>query len=148
LNVFGKKPRRPVVGAAAIVLRGPRILLAQRRAGKMQGWWNAPGGHIEWRESALDAARRELREEAGMTALNARILRWAEDVSEEEDHHYIVALVLCDVADREDPRLVEPEKSSAWDWYDIDSLPQPVLRPLADLVPTLREIVEARRPLA
>ncbi len=58
----------PRLGASACVWRGPRVLLIQRAKPPLVGVWSLPGGHVEAGETALDAARRELLEETGVTA--------------------------------------------------------------------------------
>ena len=54
-----------VVGAA--VLRGDRVLVAQRSGGAFDGQWEFPGGKVEPGERDLDALVRECREELGVT---------------------------------------------------------------------------------
>jgi 8-oxo-dGTP diphosphatase len=58
--------RREVV--AALLIRGGRVLLARRAAGKRiaPGKWHLPGGHVEPGESDAAALRREMREELGV----------------------------------------------------------------------------------
>ena len=52
---------------AAVIERDGRFLIAQRAAHKRHGGlWEVPGGKIEHGETALDAARRELREELSL----------------------------------------------------------------------------------
>jgi 8-oxo-dGTP diphosphatase len=65
------------VVAAALVRSGtvPRVLIAQRPAGKWQaGRWEFPGGKIEPDESPRAALERELREELGVEVQAAQPL--------------------------------------------------------------------------
>ena len=53
--------------ALALVWKGPRLLIAQRRKGThLAGYWEFPGGRIEADEDAANAAVREVREETGV----------------------------------------------------------------------------------
>ncbi len=71
-------PLRPTA-VALIVVRdagdAARVLVMRRRGGAFAGVWNLVTGMIEERESAVDAALRELREE---TALEATAVYTAE----------------------------------------------------------------------
>ena len=56
--------------AAAVMARGDRVLLCQRRASdRHPGKWEFPGGKFEDGETAAACARRELREELGIEAV-------------------------------------------------------------------------------
>ena len=52
----------------SFVLEGDAVLLVQHPddGDRFRGQWNGIGGHVEAGEDILDAARRELREEAGI----------------------------------------------------------------------------------
>lgn len=64
------EPRRQVLVAAAVVLRGGRVLLSQRKRGShLAGAWELPGGKVELDEDPKDAVARELREELGVEVL-------------------------------------------------------------------------------
>jgi 8-oxo-dGTP diphosphatase len=73
------KPRLRVVAAA--LFDGPRVLIAERPAGKhMAGWWEFPGGKVGSNESDAQALVRELREELGVDAeANAEIMTLTHD---------------------------------------------------------------------
>jgi 8-oxo-dGTP diphosphatase len=69
-----------VVAGALFDVHG-RVLIAQRPAGKhMAGRWEFPGGKIHAGESELDALRRELLEELGVSLESAvRMLELSHD---------------------------------------------------------------------
>jgi 8-oxo-dGTP diphosphatase len=63
---------------AAVIERGGRVLIGQRKAG---GWhslkWEFPGGKVEVRETPEDAAARELEEELAIRArVDREIMRY------------------------------------------------------------------------
>lgn len=59
-------PDRPWVGIGCIVFRGENVLLVRRGKPPRVGKWSLPGGAQHLGERAEEAARRELREEAGI----------------------------------------------------------------------------------
>lgn len=68
-------PREQVLVAAAVVLRGGRVLLSQRKRGShLAGAWELPGGKVEPDEDPRDAVVRELREELGVEVIVGDIL--------------------------------------------------------------------------
>jgi len=77
------KPTIRVVAGALFDARG-RVLIAQRPAGThMAGRWEFPGGKIDAGETELDALRRELKEELGVTLREAeRLLELSHDYPE------------------------------------------------------------------
>jgi 8-oxo-dGTP diphosphatase len=52
------------------LVRDGKVLLIKKKRGIGQGNWNGPGGRIEDGESVIESAKRELREETGMDAIN------------------------------------------------------------------------------
>ena len=60
--------RRTQIVVAAMIADGDgRVLIAERPEGKfMAGWWEFPGGKLEFGESPEEGLAREVREELGM----------------------------------------------------------------------------------
>lgn len=123
-------PPRPVVGVGVVVLREGRVLVGRRRGSHGAGQWALPGGHLEHGESVLDCAARELREETGLTLVDAQPAPTTSTVFE---GRHAVTLFVCGRAEGE-PQLLEPAKCEGWAWHTWSALPQPLFPPLAALV--------------
>jgi 8-oxo-dGTP diphosphatase len=89
----------PLLGAIAVVIHDGNVLLAKRKKQPDAGMWGFPGGHVEWGETALAAAARELHEETGVLAdpvdylTNYDLLRT--DENEQVTTHYLLVGVAC-----------------------------------------------------
>jgi len=127
----------PKIGALAVVLHQDQVLLVQRSKQPDAGLWGFPGGHVEWGETVLDAAARELREETGVIAQpdgyidNLDLLR--HDAAGQAVTHYLLVGVMC--------RYVSGTPVAADDaqdarWYPIDQILKGNLE-MSDRVPHL-----------
>jgi 8-oxo-dGTP diphosphatase len=80
----------PRLGASACVWKDGQVLLIQR-AKPPAGLWSLPGGHVEFGETALAAAQRELLEESGVTADLTQFVGLYEIIREKPLFHYAIA---------------------------------------------------------
>ncbi|MCL4315728.1 MAG: Nudix family hydrolase [Gammaproteobacteria bacterium] len=107
------------VAAAVIFNQRGEVLLALRPAHKHQGGlWEFPGGKVEAAENVLEALKRELHEELGITIMRARPLIRI-------PHHYPDKSVLLDVwrvdAFHGEPH---PKEGQRIEWVAQDKLAQ------------------------
>jgi len=79
---------RPAAGITCIAGTTGRILLLRRSPGvKAPGWWSCPAGRIDRGETPLEAAVRELHEEAGYGGTLAVRGYW----NDGEFHHFVAS---------------------------------------------------------
>jgi 8-oxo-dGTP diphosphatase len=108
---------------------GDEVLLQLRRdTGYMdEHWAAAAAGHVERGETAYDAARREAREETGVEVGELTFLtsmqrtQHAGPVDERIDFFFVCR------AWTGEPRVMEPAKCAALDWFPVSGLPEPVV---------------------
>lgn len=123
-EVNGKVERMsigPKVAALAVVLHEGRVLLVRRRNEPDAGLWGYPGGHVEFGETALDAAVRELHEETTVQATPTDYLTNIDVIAKnpigEITHHFLLAAVLCQY--QSGTPLAQDDVSGA-DWFDFE----------------------------
>ncbi len=127
-------PRPSVFGAATVIVRDGRVLLVRHTYAELN--WEIPGGGADPGESADEAARREAREETGVTLAKLRLtgVYW-EPQGAFGWHHFVFRAGLA-------PGSAEPRPADAGEigecgWFTADALP----RPLSDF--TARRILDA-----
>jgi 8-oxo-dGTP pyrophosphatase MutT (NUDIX family) len=108
---------------------GDEVLLQLRQnTGYMDDHWAAAAaGHVERGETAYGAAHREAREEIGIDGLELEFVtsmqrtRHADPIDERIDFFFTAW------AWAGDPRIVEPAKCAALEWFPLGALPDPVV---------------------
>nr|WP_142635945.1 NUDIX hydrolase [Ruegeria faecimaris] len=129
----------PKIGALAVVIHDGHVLLVQRSKQPDKGLWGFPGGHVEWGETVLQAAQRELREE---TSVIAEPLRYLDnlDLLRRDAHgavlsHYLLVGVACQY---QTGQPVAGDDAMDARWFPLDLIRQGAL-PMSDRVSNLLE---------
>ena len=112
-------------GAGCLVLARDtnKFLLQQRSEKVLQPYtWGVWGGAVNQNESTLDAALRELREEAGDPVLGAKISRlWV--FKDPSGFKYTTFLV---IVPRQFTPVPDAKEVSDWGWFDFYDFPKPL----------------------
>ena len=125
--------QRPRVGVGVIVRRGAKVLLGKRKGAHGSNTWCFPGGHLEFMESVVECAEREVSEESGVTIENIETHVFTNDLMEDDGKHYVTLYAVCDWVSGE-AKVLEPEKCEMWEWYEWESLPRPLFMPIENLL--------------
>ena len=132
--------KTPKIGALAVVVHEARVLLVQRSKQPDKGLWGFPGGHVEWGETVMQAAQRELHEE---TSVIAEPLRYLDnlDLLRRDDQgnvqsHYLLVGVACEYSSG--TPLAGDDALDAR-WFQVDQIRQgdlPMSNRVIDLLET------------
>lgn len=120
---------KSVIGAHLFLEREGSTLLSLRHASVAfaGGEWHALAGHVE-RESVRSCLVREAYEEAGLV-IEPEDLSLAHTVHllDHEDAEPRIQLFFRTSRWSGEPEVREPDKCTAWEWWPLDGLPDPVV---------------------
>ena len=137
-------PDVPRVGVGAVVLDGPRVLLAQRGRPPGQGKWSIPGGLVHLGERIEEALVREVEEESGLRVRVLGLCGVIDRVVREGDavrYHYVI---LDYVAESLGGTLRAASDAADVRWVNVTDLGQyDTTDGLADMVKRARAVQQA-----
>ncbi len=110
------------IGVNVFVVRANKLLLGKRKGGADDGSWGLPGGHLEYMESLIEGAGRELQEETGLIALDLRFHHLVNDPLPGDGTHYLHINFTASKVEGE-PKVCEPQRCYEWQWFDLNKLP-------------------------
>lgn len=123
---------RPRVGIGIIVVKENCVLLGKRKGSHGSGDWAFPGGHLEFLETPEECVYRELFEETGIKASFTYPGPWTNDVFDKEKHYITLFMVVTEFVG--EPKVLEPHKCEGWEWFEWDSLPDPLFGSIQTLI--------------
>lgn len=136
IPTFGTMHKIPRIGVGVIVIKEDRILIGKRISSWGSGSWGPPGGHLEFNEKLVDAARREVYEETGLTVKNLKqIGKVTEQFYRSENAHYVTVFYIAEYKSGI-VKIREPHRTKSWIWTKWEEMPIPLFQPLKHLVKT------------
>src|SRR5271170_3264971 len=86
--------KNPRVGVGVLVVKDQKILLGKRISSHGNQTYCPPGGHLEFGESPLECAKRELLEETSLIAEEVMVGPWTNDIFLDDDKHYLTVFMV------------------------------------------------------
>lgn len=82
--------RKPKLVVAVLVKYRNKYLLSRETLEGGKDYWIVPGGKVEFGETIIDAAKREIKEETGVKAKNLEFLAYKEAIATEYNYHTVI----------------------------------------------------------
>lgn len=122
-----------------MILKDNKVLLGQRHFDPAkadsdlhgEGTWTMPGGKLHFQEGLKESAFRETLEETGIKVKNLELISVSNDII--PDKHFVTIAFLCNDFEGE-PKVMEPDEITRWQWFDLNNLPSEVFSPSAKII--------------
>ena len=131
-----KKIKNTHVGAYGFIIKNDCVALIKKARGGYTGLLDIPGGGIEHIETPVEALKRELMEEAGVTVKTYKLLTatsrtftWMMKKDLEEDLHHIGILYKVEVEEENVKEEADGIDSNGCSYYKISELSKSELTP-------------------
>ena len=122
-----------------MLFRNNKILLGRRHDDPEKassqlngaGKWTMPGGKLDFGETFEEGAKREVKEETGIELNTAKVICVNND--KVETAHFVTIGLFSEDFNGE-PKVMEPDEITEWQWFDLDNLPSPIYFPSAEIL--------------
>jgi 8-oxo-dGTP diphosphatase len=129
-------PQKIGVGFGVMLIKDKKVLLGKRhddpdKADSLlhgAGKWTMPGGKLDFGETFEVGAKREVREETGIRLGKVDVICVNQDIL--VDAHFVTIGLISEEFSGE-PKVMEPDEITRWDWFDLVNLPSPLYFPSA-----------------
>ncbi|MEA3323116.1 MAG: NUDIX domain-containing protein [Patescibacteria group bacterium] len=116
------------VGGGVLIVNDDGDVLLMKRGGDVRnesGWWSKPGGGVKFGETAIEAMKREMKEELDIEIEITGYLPHTDHIIESENQHWASFNFIAHITKGE-PKNMETDKCDAVKWFALDHLPKKI----------------------
>jgi len=118
-NIFYRVTRGKTVGVRVLLVNDGKILLVKH---SYRPLWYMPGGAVDYSETGIDAAKREVEEEVGVKCGDLELFGFYHSIQYEHDDY--VALYVAKISSIS--YTIDPHEISQASWFEINNLPSDI----------------------
>jgi len=118
-----QEKKRPILTADGLILRENKILMIKRDIEPFKGFWVFPGGHVDYNEKTEQAAKREIKEEVGISTKIKKLVGVYSDPERDPRYHSVSIVYELEQTGGE---ISLNHEGSAYDFFHLDNLPRKV----------------------
>lgn len=129
------------LGVGVMIIKDNQVLLGRRHDDRDkadselegQGTWTMPGGKVDFGNTLIEEAYREVLEETGIEIdkNKLKLISITDDII--ETAHFVTIGFLCQDFESE-PKAMEPDEITEWQWFGLDQLPERIFPPSEKII--------------
>jgi len=136
--------KRVGVGVGVMIVKDNKILLGLRHDDpekadselRGEGTWSMPGGGLEYGETPIECAIREVEEETGIKVKKVSVMCVNNDMNVHA--HFITIGTIAEEFEGE-PQVLEPDEIVEWRWFNFDALPKNLFMPSEKILENFKQ---------
>ena len=127
------------IGCAVMIVKDGRVLLGHRHSDPEkasselhgEGTWTLPGGKVDFGDTLLKTAKKEVMEECGIKVEDLEVISIGDEII--PDKHFVTIGFIAGNFKGE-PKVMEPDEITEWKWFELDKLPSPMFFPAKKII--------------
>ncbi len=115
------------IGGGVLILKNGKTLLMKRSKNSKNeaGWWSKPGGAVDFNEKAIDAMKREIKEELDIEINIWGYLPHTDHIIKKDRQHWVAINYLANIKSGT-LKIIEPHKCDEIKWFSMKKLPKKI----------------------